>query len=228
MANLTKISKEELYHRLKLHEMFLEDSSKGKRLYLSYHDLEGVNLENANLRKANLEGAELKYANLEGANLNNANLRASNLSYAKLNDAKLGSACLVGAYLYFANLSNAYLYMADLQNATLKSSKVVDANLGRADLNNASLTNANLYGANLRGAILWNCIGNNKEVVTLQLDPYIVTMAKDIIQIGSEAHGYEEWDSFSDDEIESMYSGTDFWKENKELILKQYKKRFMN
>ena len=52
-------------------------------------DLEGANLEYANLKGANLEYANLKGANLKGANLEDANLEGANLECANLEGANL-------------------------------------------------------------------------------------------------------------------------------------------
>ncbi len=64
------------------------------------------------------------------------------------------------------------------------------ADLSYADLTYANLTYADLSYANLRGAI-----GNNKEVKTLQLGKYDITILVGIkIDIGCQNHTITKWD----------------------------------
>ena len=89
------------------------------------------------------------------------------------------------------------------------------ANLSYADLSSANLSYANLRGANLRGAI-----GNNKEMKTLQLGTYIVTIYKEIIQIGCQNHSISEWENFDDNYIKRMDTDAlEWWRENKDIVL---------
>ena len=98
----------------------------------------------------------------------------------------------------------------DLSYADLSS-----ANLSYADLSSANLSYANLRGANLRGAI-----GNNKEMKTLQLGTYIVTIYKEIIQIGCQNHSISEWENFDDNYIKRMDTDAlEWWRENKDIVL---------
>ena len=87
----------------------------------------------------------------------------------------------------------------------------------RADLRDADLSGANLSGANLRGAI-----GNNKEVKSLQLGKYDITILVDVrIHIGCQNHTILGWENFTDEEISEMDSGAlEWWKQWKEVILK--------
>ena len=69
--------------------------------------------------KANLQGADLEYANLERANLEGANLK----------DANLEDSDLEGANLRWANLKEACLKHANLQGTNLKDVDLCSANL---------------------------------------------------------------------------------------------------
>lgn len=104
---------------------------KGAQLYNCdfrfSRDLEGVNLEGANvysseliaanLKGANLQRASLGQANLERADLTGANLQGANLMYADLDGANLTGATLTGAMMKGASLSGATLDDADLAGA---------------------------------------------------------------------------------------------------------------
>jgi hypothetical protein len=114
-----------------------------------------------------------------------------------------------GADFRGADLSDAYLRGADLRSAYLRS----------AYLNGAYLRGADLTGADLRGAALWECIGNNKEVVTFFTEFYTVNFTRDFLNIGCRTYSYEEWFSFTDDEIYKMASDSlEFWNKYKETI----------
>ncbi len=154
-------------------------------------------------------GVEFSHFDLSGANLRYANLRYANLRYANLGGADLSGANLRGANLRGANLGGANLRGANLRGANLGGADLGGANLSGADLGGANLIDANLSGANLRGAT-----GNNREIFTLQTGKYIVNFVKstDVIHIGCQNHTLQEWENFTDDEIQEMDDGAlKFW-----------------
>ena len=159
---LTQKSLDEIIRR---HEMWLDsDGETGEQADLSYTDLSGLNLANANLRGANMESVDLVFASLEGANLLDANLLGAkltgadligaNLEHANLRSAKLVCARLEGANLTNANLREANLDDINLEGANLMVANLEGANLERANLRHADLTFADLKGANLKLADL--------------------------------------------------------------------------
>ena len=81
--------------------------------------------------------ADLNGANLNGANLSRVDLRGVNLSGADLCDVDLSCANLSGADLSYTNLNGADLICADLS----------DTDLSEANLNCADLRHTNLSGA---------------------------------------------------------------------------------
>ena len=145
----------------------------------------------ADLRSADLIGADLRDADLRGADLRGAKFEDTNLRYANLR---------------YANLEGADLRGADLRSANLRS----------ANLRGADLRGADLRGANLRGAI-----GNNKEVKTLQLGRYNITILVGIkIHISCQCHTVERWEKFTDEEISDMDNGAlEWWSKWKHFIL---------
>lgn len=89
----------------------------------------------------------------------------------------------------------------------------------RANLRMANLRWAYLKEANLQGVDLWNCVGNMKEVKSLQIDTYRITYTKDFLQIGCQGHPIEDWWSFDDETIKGMDKGAlEWWKSNKDYI----------
>ena len=152
------------------------------------------------LRCAYLSGADLRGADLSGADLRNANLRNANLRNANLK---------------YANLSD-----ADLRNANLKYANLSGADLRNADLRYANLSGADLSGANLSGADLRYCIGNNKEIKSLQIGTYLISYTKDILNIGCKSYKHSDWRTFSDSIILDMdgQKALDWWNLNKHIL----------
>ena len=113
-----------------------------------YPNMEGCDLEGANLYMENLSGADLTEANLmqadlRGADLSNANLLGANLLGANLLQADLSNANLLGAWL-----GGAYLYQANFSNANL-----TDTNCWASFFVGTILENTIFDGADLTYAI---------------------------------------------------------------------------
>jgi len=211
------MTKTEINEILEKHKLWLEDKAGGIRADLKNTNLEEANLSFANLEEANLEGANLIGANLKSANLGGASLEEANLSCANLEGASLSCANLKGASLSFANLEEANLICANLEGASLSYASLSFTNLICANLEEANLRGANLIRANLRGVV-----GNNKEVKTLHLGKYHTTILVGVkVHIGCREHSIEEWENFTDEEIENMDDGAlEWWKDWKEIIMK--------
>ena len=66
------MTSEELKEKIRLHKMWLNNESGGKKANLSGADLSGADLSGADLYGADLSGANLYRANLSGASLSGA------------------------------------------------------------------------------------------------------------------------------------------------------------
>ena len=97
---------------------------------------------------------------------------------------------------------------------------LMHADLRGADLSGADLRGADLSGADLRDAYLFNCIGNQKEVITFQTEFYILNFTKEYLSIGCRAYSYEKWFNFSEEEIGELdrEKALEFWKKYKDII----------
>lgn len=83
------------------------------------------------------------------------------------------------------------------------------------EINAETLSEANLRGADLRGADL-----RDADLIIITLGCWMVYITKGHIRIGCQSHSIDEWESFSDDEINDMADGAlELWKENNELII---------
>lgn len=111
--------------------------------------LKDANLQGANLNDADLEDGVLEKANLTGASLLDARLVDADLEYVNLSGGSLVGADLEGARLTWANLRDADLKRAYLQRADLTGARFINANLQRVDLRYADLAHATLQGADL-------------------------------------------------------------------------------
>jgi hypothetical protein len=156
----------------------------------------GLWLKNEGGARANLSCANLSCANLRGANLRGANLSRADLRGADLSDADLSDADLRGA---------------DLRGADLRGANLRGANLRGANLSDANLSGANLSGANLSDADLRNCIGNMKQIKSLQCDTWLISYTSTHLNIGCRTHTIEDWFDFSNDEISSMDNEALVW-----------------
>ncbi|HWE04911.1 MAG TPA: pentapeptide repeat-containing protein [Tepidisphaeraceae bacterium] len=114
--------------------------------------LVGVDVNQAYLQGIHLEQAELRRATFAACDLRNAHFRR-----ARLADTTFTSANLRGAELRGADLSEAALIDADLTDADFRGAKLSDVNFSRADLRGADLAGvrdwkniavrlANVYG----------------------------------------------------------------------------------
>jgi serine/threonine-protein kinase len=108
----------------------LADYEKGQKDF-AQEELNGINLQKAQIPGIVFYQSKLTNANFQGADLSNANLGKANLSQAILKNA---------------NISQAYMSYANLERADLRG----------ADLTGANLNHASLRGANLCGANLWD------------------------------------------------------------------------
>ncbi len=104
------------------------------------------------------------------------------------------------------------------------------ANLSGADLNGASLQGvyldgaalhlADLCGANLIGADLRQCIGNGREIKTIQAEPWDIIYTADQIAIERQQHAISDWWAFTDEQIKAMDDGgaLEFWRKWKPIL----------
>ena len=92
---------------------------------------------------------------------------------------------------------------ADGVKANLRGAYLRGSDLRGADLRGAYLGGANLGGANLR-----YCIGNSKQIKTIQTETYYITYTDKVMAIGCKQHTIEEWFNFDDETIDKMNKGT--------------------
>ena len=112
-----------------------------------------------------------------------------------------------------ANLRDATLSGANLRDADLRWANLSGANLRGADLRWAYLSGADLRGANLL------CIGNMRNIKTIQADRWAVGYTHDTMQIGCQRHAIAEWFEFSDAYISSMDDDAlDWWRVWKPIL----------
>ena len=138
-----------------------------------------------------------------------------------LEDHKDGvRANLIGANLRTANLRTADLRWANLRQVNLIGANLIGTNLEGAYLGGADLGGANLYEANLEGADLRYCIGNSKQIKTIQTETYYITYTDKVMAIGCKQHTIEEWFNFDDETIDKMNKGTslEWWAKWKPVL----------
>ena len=98
------------------------------------------------------------------------------------------------------------LEIASLRGADLQGAHLQDANFRGADLQDANLQGANLHLVNFNF-----CVGNMQEIFSLQLDTWLISFTKDILNIGCETHTIDTWFGFTDLEINEMDNSAVIW-----------------
>jgi hypothetical protein len=204
----------EINRMLEKHKLWLNDEDSGVQADFRSANLEDANFRSANLQSANFENTLLRDANFEDAYLRDADFEGAYLSYTNFR----------GANFRFANLEDANFSGSNFEGAYLSG-----ANFKGANLSGANLSNTNLYNVNFEGVNLSRAIGNNREVKSLQLGEYLVTILVGVkIHIGCKEYSIEEWENFTDEEIEKMDDeALKWWKKWKEIILKIAKEKLL-
>ena len=109
---------------------------------------------------------------------------------------------------------------ADLIGVNLRHTNLIGADLRNANLREADLRYADLEYANLIGADLSYCVGNNKEIKSLQLGTYDVAFTKNILCVGCQSHTLKEWKAFTDEEIAKIDDNAlEWWKKWKDTLI---------
>ena len=171
------MTQEQLNKIIEKHQHYLNEDIDGwesMRADLSYKNLSGLDLRNANLYRvnlsnANLYSADLRKANLINADLINADLRNADLRKADFRNANLINADLAYADLREADLRNANLYRAFCCYANMYGAFCCYANLNGVDLRNADLREANLFRANLKDANLFGVNLKNANIINAEI-----------------------------------------------------------
>jgi serine/threonine protein kinase len=142
-------------------------------------DLQGVNLENADLRRVRLSNTDLSGANLKGAKLEGTDFTQSTLHNADLSETtskcatftqtKLQNAKFVKADLTMAQFSQSTMTETDLSNANLTAARLSQTDLSRANLNNVDFTGAELIQTVLKDATMQGVIIKNTRMVQTNL-----------------------------------------------------------
>jgi len=104
--------------------------------------------------KSDLEGKDLNFADLENADLSNSFLNGANMNFAGMQNANFSHSSLDGINMNFADLRYAKLDNTGMKGANLNFADLKYANLQYAVLDGANLNFANLDGANMTGASL--------------------------------------------------------------------------
>ena len=176
------MTQNELNKIIENHQHYLNEDIDGwesMRADLSYKNLSGLDLINADLREANLINANfsdsnlinanLAYADLRNADLRKANFRKANLINADLRKAALRNADLAYADLREADLREANLYRAFCCYANMYGAFCCYANLNGVDLRNADLREVNLFRANLKDANLFGVNLKNANIINAEI-----------------------------------------------------------
>ncbi len=140
-------------------DLLLEELTQLEGYNLDYANLAGVegtvvSFRHASLFKANLEKAtfdegifdeaDLTEANLRGITIKNSSFERANLKNANLQEAQISISDFIEANLKGADLQKAYLLSSNFQRAILKQAKLVNATLHDIDFRESNFNEASL------------------------------------------------------------------------------------
>ncbi len=165
-SSLRKIHPDELQEILQKHKIWFESRGKeGERAELSKADLHQKDLSFQNLAGANLRDADFSQASMRGINFKKATLAGTNFSkagatFADFSGADLRGAKMHGANLSFSNFNDTNLRFADFLLAYMRGTQLEQACLAYANFTGAAMLGVNFHGAdfdnvNLARTILW-------------------------------------------------------------------------
>ena len=151
--------------------------------------------------RANFSYADFRGASFSDANFSDANFRGANFSYASFSDADFSD--------------------ADFRGANFRGASFRGASFSYADFRGANFIDADFRGANFKRASYQYCIGNMKELKSMQLDTYLIVFNKHFLAIGCQQHSIEKWKKFTDEEIENLdYYALEWWNKWRDFIFK--------
>ncbi len=109
----------------------------------------------------------------------------------------------------------------DLRSCKFRFAKLAFAKFRYSKLNHADFTGSNLQHVDFTGATLKDCklqdaainyvIGNMCEIRSMQLDSWHITFTEHVLAIGCRQYSWEEWNQFSDGELELMDEYAPSW-----------------
>ena len=176
----------------------------------------------ADLLKGALKAKVSLYrADFSEANFIEANFRWADFSEANFIEANFIEANFRGANFSEANFRGANFRWADFRWADFSEANFSEANFIEADFRGADFSEANFREADFRGDSYQYCIGNMREIKSMQLDTYLIVFNKHFLAIGCQQHSIEKWKNFTDDEIENLDNGAlEWWNKWKDFIFK--------
>jgi uncharacterized protein YjbI with pentapeptide repeats len=156
---LVRLTQAQLDEAVRLHALFREGRSGGRRAVVIGHDLSGLRLAGADMSHADLTGSSFFDADLHAARFDCATLFACDFRQANLENTSMARADLrgcffAGAVMVGANLFEAYLRPgAHLTRDKTGEFRTLVPREASGTASSAGFTGANLTNASLAGAV---------------------------------------------------------------------------
>ena len=176
-----------------------------------------------------MEILRVAMANNEAPSFNHLILDGLNLSGLCFEGASFEGTSLRRTDFVRANINKCNFYKADLFESTLPIGEIRDvdfskSNLEGADLSCTDLINCNFEGSNLMRIDLEGCNGDGEYIRNID-NPFTdwnIVYTIDQLSIGCQQHAIEDWENFSDSEIDDMdISALYFWEYSRDSIFKE-------
>ncbi len=168
-------------------------------LFSSFNpNLAGVNLSNTNLNGINLRNADLRHSNLSGAAI-----RQARFDHAILRVADLSRTDVTESTFFYADMSHSQFHHTIAQKCGFDYASLIESDMQNSDLSGACFYRADLRHARLRCSILdeitlGGCLGNGKEIISIDIDGCSLVVTRDLYEIDRQASAW----SFAEDETE--------------------------
>ena len=128
---------------------------------------------------------------------------------------------MICSKLEYINLNNLELADIDFKDVILVGSSFINTTFINCKFKGVNFTNCDLTNTTFINCNLSFCIGNNKEIKTLQLGDCIVTYYRNIFYINHSTYTLDEIKSYSDIDFIQQSDGImiEWWRLNKKIII---------
>ncbi len=149
---------------------------KGTVVSFRHASLFKANLEKAKFKETTFDEADLTEANLRGITLSDTSFKRTNLRNANLQEAEISFSNFIEANLKGAELHQAYLSLSNFQRAILKKVKLINATLHDVDFresnfNEAYLENITITNCDIYGVTFLDTVTSEVTLKKVYIAP---------------------------------------------------------
>lgn len=133
----------------------------------------------------------------------------AHFAYADLSNLDLTGLDFNMASFEYANLQNVNFSGCDISKSSFRHSDCAGANFSNTVVDNTSFLYANLADTTFSSTTKLTCIGNGKQLKTINVCKFLVTYSSHYMTIGCMHHDLAWWQSCTLSDIEEVYTNSD-------------------